>query len=162
MTKTVLLTLDQVENWRKERDALEEEIRDKTEKLRSVKLKLDAAEVFTKEPADTPATPGSNGYVVPAPADSSDVDTDEPVSVSQIFLANLRETGDSLKVSQVRNRLVQLGFGKIIETKPNYAYGFVYRLTRAGKLLKRGSRYRAAPIDSSQEETEAVGASVHQ
>ena len=151
----VLLTFGQVEAWRKERDILEQEIRDKSEKLRKIKLKLDAAEFFAGEPQSQNVEAKEH-----APSPGNDEEIGERESIADVFCANMRETGDSLKVHQVRDRLVSLGYGDIIREKPNYVYGFVYRLTKSGRLLKRGMRYRAAPISSSEEETEAVGASV--
>ena len=43
----------------------------------------------------------------------------------------------------------------------NYIYGLLFRLVKSGKLIKRGSKYRAAPISSPEGEAEAVGASAH-
>lgn len=154
----VLLTSSQVETWRKEKDALEQEIRERTEKLRKIKLRLDAAEIFASEPLTEPIA--ANELPTRRPGVEEDEEEEGgSESIANIFCANMRETGDSLKVRQVRERLVSLGFGDTIREKPNYVYGFVYRLTKSGKLLKRGSKYRAAPLGSSEEETEAVGAS---
>jgi hypothetical protein len=41
--------------------------------------------------------------------------------------------------------------------RKNYVYGLPFRLVKSGKLVKRGSKYRAAPISSPQGEAEAVG-----
>ncbi len=152
----VLLTFAQVETWRKERDILERDIREKTEKLKQVKIKLEAAEIFAGD--DSLRTLDESDQSDASPQDRED-EGDRPESISDVLCANLRETGDSLRVDQVRDRLVSLGFGDILRKKPNYVYGLVFRLTKSGRLLKRGLKYRAAPIESPDEETEATGAS---
>jgi hypothetical protein len=156
----VLLTLAQVNAWQKEKDDLEREIREKSETLRKIKIKLEAAEVFATESAQPLAT---NGHAEPAPEPATPREEAEEAedgeSIANVFCADMRATGASLKVAQVRKRLEELGFGDTLRKKPNYVYGFVYRLTKSGKLLKRGMRYRAAQTGSSQEEPEAVGAS---
>jgi hypothetical protein len=87
---------------------------------------------------------------------------DEGDSIPTQLVANLRQTGDRLTVKEIRKRLIDLGFGDKIRSRPNYHYATTYRLTKRGKLLRRGTKYQAAPIGSSKEETEAVGASVHE
>ncbi|MGH6818435.1 MAG: hypothetical protein ACREC1_06640 [Methylovirgula sp.] len=159
----VLLTLAQVDTWQKERDALERDIREKSESLRKIKIKLEAAEIFAGEPPATRQV--TNGHAAPAneapeSAPGAKDEEAEAESVADIFCADMRKTGASLKVAQVRKRLEALGFADMIRQKPNYVYGLVYRLTKSGRLLRRGSRYRAAPIGSPEGETEAVGASV--
>jgi hypothetical protein len=70
----------------------------------------------------------------------------------------MQASGASLKIGDIRRRLVELGFDqKIKESAPNYIYGLVGRLVTTQRLLKRGMKYRAAPSSSSQEETGADG-----
>lgn len=153
----VLLTAADVEGWRQERAQLEKEIEERAAKLNAVKRKLDAAEIFaatiseTGAPTDAPALPHEQ-----RPEDV-DADEDEADSAAEKLCANMRETGASLKTKQIRARLVELGFGEKIKQKPNYVYGLVYRLNKRGRLIRRGSKYRAAPLESSKEETGVVG-----
>jgi hypothetical protein len=144
----VLLTVAEVDKWRKEKDQLEIEIRERQEKLTLLKRKLDAADILSV-PADVPEEKSDIAEEPPSAEDS----------VPDVLCANLRETGQSLNVRQIRARLIELGFLSKLKDRPNYVYGLVYRMTKSGKLLKRGTKYRAAPISSSEEETEAVGAS---
>ncbi len=149
----VLLTASDLLKWREEDQQLDEKIRQMQQRRAELKRKLDAAEVFAEPlPAAAaalePATPAAHG---------ADEESETP---PRAFLANMRKTGDSLNIKQIKARLIELGFGDRIKAQPNYHYQLVYRLARRDKLLKRGSRYRAAPISSSEEETEAVGASV--
>ncbi len=151
---SVLLTADDLLQWRTEDKELDDQIRTLQLRRAEVKRKLDAAEVFAEKltAAPDPSAPG-------APSQTPE-DDDEGDSAPKALVANLAMTGESLNVKQVRARLIELGFGEKIKTRPNYHYSLVYRLTRRGKLLRRGTKYRAAPISSPQEETEAVGASV--
>jgi hypothetical protein len=144
----VLLTVAEVERWRKEKEQLEVEIRERQEQLTLLKRKLDAADIFSVK-AHIPEETAAN------PEETNGTEDSVPVVLS----ANLRETGQSLNVRQIRARLIELGFGDKIKRRPNYVYGLVFRMTKSGKLLKRGTKYRAAPISSPQGEPEAVGAS---
>jgi hypothetical protein len=146
----VLLTADDVSKWREKDKELAEQIRQLEQRRAEVKRKLEAAEVFVGAPYGEAAAPVSNGHDTEDTADSA------PVAL----VANLRKTGDSLKVQGIKARLIELGFGDKIKAQPNYHYSLAYRLTRSGKLIKRGSKYRAAPIRSPEGETEANGASV--
>jgi hypothetical protein len=60
----VLLTLAQVDAWQKEKDALERDIREKSENLRKIKIKLEAAEIFAVESSSPPSA--TNGHAEPA------------------------------------------------------------------------------------------------
>jgi hypothetical protein len=152
---SVLLTADDLLRWRTEDKELDDQIRALQLRRAEVKRKLDAAEVFAEKLSATPDRPTAP----PAPSQTPD-DDEEGDSAPKALVANLAMTGESLNVKQVRARLIELGFGEKIKTRPNYHYSLVYRLTRRGKLLRRGTKYRAAPISSPEGETEAVGASV--
>ena len=150
----VLLTASDLLKWRDEDKKLDEEIRQKQQRRAELKRKLDAAEVFA-EPVSAAA--GENEA---APPDDHGAE-DESESPPQALRANLLKTGDSLNIRQIKTRLIELGFGDRLKAQPNYHYQLVYRLHKGDKLLRRGNRYRAAPNSSSEEETEALGASVH-
>jgi hypothetical protein len=151
----VLLTASDLLKWREEDQQLDEKIRQMQQRRADLKRKLEAAEVFA-EPVATPAAAAAPEPATPA-AHGADEESETP---PQAFLANMRKTGDSLNIKQIRQRLIELGFGDRIKTQPNYHYQLVYRLARGNKLLKRGSKYRAAPTVLPEGETEAVGASV--
>lgn len=151
----VLLTASDLLKWREEDRQLDEEIRQKQQRRADLKRKLDAAEVFA-EPVATPAAAAVPEPATPA-AHGADEESETP---PQVFLANMRKTGDSLNIKQIKARLIELGFGDRIKAQPNYHYQLAYRLTRGTKLLKRGAKYRAAPIVLPEEETEAPTASV--
>lgn len=149
----VLLTASDLLKWREEDKELDEKIRQLQQRRSDLKRKLDAAEVF----ADALATGPVSGLL----SQANGHDSEEPSESPAVALCeNLRKTGESLKVQQIKARLIELGFGAKIEVQPNYTYTLVYRLSKSGKLLKRGSRYRAPPDSSPEGETEAVGASV--
>jgi len=150
----VLLTASDLLRWREEDKRLDEQIRELQQRRSENKRKLDAAEVFADvlaiAPAPAPPSPDENEHESDEPSDSLPV----------LLVANLLETGDSLNIKQIKQRLIDMGYGDRVKAQPNYHYATTYRLTRSGKLIKRGSKYRAAPISSSEEETEeAVGAS---
>ena len=84
---------------------------------------------------------------------------DKPIRPPLCWSKNLRQTGDALNIKQIKQRLVDLGFGDRVRAQPNYHYATTYRLTKRGKLIRRGSKYRAAPASSPEGETEALGAS---
>jgi hypothetical protein len=149
----VLLTASDVAAWREERDQLEADIKERQERLAIIKRKLDAADMFLMEVQDDPRS------VLADPASFFETEEEEGSdSVSDALVVNLRTTKDSLKVGQIRDRLAQIGFADKVKARPNYVYGLVYRLTKKGRLIKRGARYRAAPISSPQGETGAVAA----
>ena len=85
----VLLTFAQVETWRKERDILERDIREKTEKLKQVKIKLEAAEIFAGD--DLLRTLDESDQSDASPQDRED-EGDRPELISDVLCANLRET----------------------------------------------------------------------
>ena len=154
---SVLLTAEDLLRWREEDRQLDEQIRQLQQKRADVKRKLDAAEVFAERlpaiHADAELTPR-----VPVTR-TADADGD---SAPKALCENMARTGDSLKVNQIKQRLIEIGFAEKVKAQPNYHYQLVYRLTKSGRLLRRGERYRAAPKSSPQGETEAVGASVNQ
>lgn len=134
---------------------MEEQIRELQQRRSENKRKLDAAEVFADALSIGPVAP-----TLPSP--SENLDSEEPSdSIPTLLVANMRETGAVLNIKQIKQRLIDLGFGDKVKTQPNYHYQTAYRLTKRGKLLRRGTKYRAAPHGSSQEETGAVGAPVH-
>jgi hypothetical protein len=149
----VLLTASDLLRWREEAKQLDEEIRQMQERRSDLRRKLDAAEVFAER---LPAPPAGT-ELEPQETTDSDVSSE---SAPQALISNLLATGHSLTVKQIKARLIELGFGQKVREQPNYHYQTAYRLTKRGKLLRRGTKYRAAPISSSEEETEAVGASV--
>ena len=153
----VLLTAADLLRWREEDKQLEEQIRELQQRRSENKRKLDAAEVF----AEALARPPSLAASAPEEGDG-DESSDHADSIPVLLVANLLKTGDSLNIKQIRQRLIDMGFGEKVRAHPNYHYATTYRLTRSGKLLRRGTKYRAAPNSSSEEETEAVGASVNQ
>ena len=152
----VLLTAEDLLRWREEASRLDEQIRHLQQKRAEVKRKLDAAEVFAER------LPAGHAQAELAPKVSSiraaDADGD---SAPKALRENMAKTGDSLKVNQIKQRLIEIGFAEKVRAQPNYHYQLVYRLTKSGQLLRRGERYRAAPKSSPEGETEAFGASVH-
>jgi hypothetical protein len=150
---SVLLTAEDLLRWREEDKMLDEQIRALQQKRNEVKRKLDAAEVFAERLSPSQA----DAEITPPPlARNHD---DESGSAPKALYENLLATGDSLKVKQVKVRLMEIGFGEKLKAQPNYHYQLVYRLTKSGRLLRRGERYRAAPKSSPEGETEAVGVS---
>lgn len=151
----VLLTVSDLQKWREDDRQIGDQIAELEQKRAVVRRKLEAAEVFVGSTPDvTPeiVTPKPNGH-----------DPDDPAETPpNALVANLRKTGDSLRAPGIKQRLIELGFGELLQAKPNYHYDLAYRLTHSKppKLIKRGSKYRAAPISSPEGETEAVGASV--
>lgn len=150
----ILLTAADLLKWREEDKQLDERIRQLQQQRSEIKRKLDAAEVFAGAlslgPIE-PSLPKINGH-------ATDESSDSPPA---LLCANLRKTGESLNVRQIKARLIELGFEDKFKTQPNYHYSLAYRLSKSGKLLKQGSKYRAPPTSSPEGETEAVGASVH-
>jgi hypothetical protein len=150
----ILLTASDVVKWREEDKRLEEEIRERQQRRNDLRRKLDAAEIFAETPVDQPPNP--------EPAKSNVAESDVDAESAPVALcANLRKTGEALKVQQIRARLIELGFGEKLKAQPNYHYSLVYRLSKNGKLIKRGSKYRAPLIESPEGETGAVGAPAH-
>jgi hypothetical protein len=141
----------QVAALRKEDALHESEINKRFQRRAEIKKMLDAVEIFAAPAAEKQ----EKKSVAELPAESKE----NGDSAAFDFVENLRETGDSLNVKQARQRLSQLGHEDRANQK-NYIYGLLFRLVNSGKLVKRGKRYKAAPISSSKEETGAVGAPV--
>ena len=155
----VLLTASDVMKWRVQERELGEKILKLQQQHSDLQKKLSAAEVFAlpDAPMDVESQVQPNGHDIKEPADSAPTDS-APIAIC----ANLQKTGESLKVRQIRDRLIELGFGEKIRMQPNFSYSLVYRLSQSGKLLKRGSKYRAPPASATEGEAEAVGASARQ
>jgi hypothetical protein len=148
----IVVPAKKIANWREEDARLELEISERIQRRAELRRKLEAADILSE---DTNEEARSHPETPPLAADGED----ETDSVAGAFVANLRKTGDSLKVQQAKQRLIEIGF-KSEANRKNYIYGLLYRLTKSGKLLKRGSKYRAAPISSPEGETAATGAAV--
>ncbi len=149
MTKRdILLTASDVMKWRDEDKRLEEEIREKQQRRNDLRRKLDAAEIF----AETPSYQAPNPEISTPSGHESDIDAE---SAPVALCANLSKTGESLKVHQIRTRLIELGFEGKFKTQPNYHYSLAYRLSKSGKLVKRGAKYRTPPVNSPEGETGA-------
>ena len=163
----IFITPQRIAQWKaeeaelereKDNDAkLERELNERNQRRKLLRRKLEAAEIFADEIEEeiliAPSPPVAAG-----PGDSQEPG-DSGDSAATDLVANLRKTGDSLKVQQVRQRLIDIGHAEAANRK-NYIYGLVYRLTKRGKLIKRGTKYRAAPITSLEGEAGAVGAPV--
>lgn len=155
----ILLTAADLRSWREENRQIDEQINALQQKQGELRRKIEAAEVFVQATAGTEAEASET----PAKPESKGNDAGEGLeSPPAVLLANLRKTGDSLNVQGIKKRLIELGFGDRVRDRPNYHYDLAYRLSNGKypKLIKRGSKYRAAPISSPEGETEAVGASV--
>lgn len=152
----IILTESQVATWLQDKAKAIATIKAAQETLASINRKIEAAEIITGAPivATVPATSADQ-----APDRDDDGDAD---SAANLLCADMRASGASLKVGQIRIRLMALGFADKIADKPNYVYGLAHRLTKTGKLIKRGSKYRASPIPSSQEETGVLGTPARQ
>ncbi len=159
----VLLTSADLLRWREEDRELDEQMRQLMVRRADIKRKLEAAEVLAQAfetpspaglvPAAAAASPkGANG------AEKTD-EPDEGDTAPVALIADMRATGASLKVQSIKAKLIELGFADKLKAQPNYHYSLAYRLTKSGKLLKRGSKYRAAPMVSPESETEPSGAS---
>jgi hypothetical protein len=149
----VLLTAEDLLRWREEDKRLEEQIRLLQQQRSEVKRKLDAAEVF----AERLPPSQSDLELTPPPARITIGDAGD--SAPKALYEDLLKTGDSLNVKQVKARLMEIGFAEKVRAQPNYHYQLVYRLTKSGKLLRRGQKYRAAPKSSPEGEAEDVGPS---
>jgi hypothetical protein len=159
----IVLTTKQISLWREEEaqlereranDAkLERELNERNQRRKDLRRLLEAADVFANVGEEDSREPSA---VVPHSGNGADDHSD---SIAADFVANLRETGDSLKAKQARQRLIDIGYEER-GTQPNYIYGLLNRLVKSQKLIKRGSRYRAAPIASPEGEAGAVGAPV--
>lgn len=155
----IVLTTKQISQWREEEarleksrpddEKLERELNERNQRRKDLRRRLDAVDLFStvgeeNPPDSAPPTPSEEGTGNDGADSSAAVD----------FVANLRKTGDSLKVQQARQRLMEIGHAEEASRK-NYIYGLLYRLVKSGKVVKRGTRYRAAPISSPEGETGA-------
>jgi hypothetical protein len=149
MRNGVAVSAKEIAAWREDDARLEQEISERLQKRSEIKRRLDAVELLSegkeeKEPrTELPAQESEDGGGSPA----------------FDLVENLRKHGGSLNVKQARQRLFDLGHAEKASQK-NYIYGLLFRLVKSGKLIKRGSKYKAAPSSSPKGETEAVGASV--
>jgi hypothetical protein len=144
----VEVSAKQIASWRDDDARLEKEINERVQKRSEIKRKLDAVELLSTltEEKEPPAAPIAQET------------EDGGGSPAFDLVENLRKTGHSLKVQEARRRLQDLGHAEKADQK-NYIYGLLFRLVKSGKLVKRGSKYKAAPISSPEGEAEAVGAS---
>jgi hypothetical protein len=156
-TQDIRITGADIARWQEARDRYRNEIKSATDKLADVERKLTAAAVLAAALHEETPTVQRETFPVTAPASNDIHDSDdEPIPASDRLYDDLAATGESLKVAQIRERLVKLGVPQA-ETK-NYVYGLVYRMVQGGRLLKRGAKYRAAPKPSPQGEAGAVAA----
>jgi hypothetical protein len=149
--KEILLTAADLLKWREEDRQLDDEIRKLELRRKDIRRKIDAAEVFAApvDPVESPSPPQASSH-----------DSDEPSdSIPTVLCESLSKTGDVLNVQGIKARLIELGFGEKLKTQPNYHYSLVYRLSKSGRLVKRGLKYRAPPVPSPEGAAEAVGAS---
>jgi hypothetical protein len=160
----ITLTPKQISQWREEEsrleklrpddEKLERELNQRNQRRNELRRRLEAVDLFAAVGEEILPDPAP---LAPSEEETGDDNADSSAAVD--FVANLRKTGDSLKVQQARQRLIDIGHAEEANRK-NYIYGLLYRLVKSGKLVRRGSRYRAAPISSPQGETGAVGAPV--
>jgi len=132
----ILLRASDLLRWQEEERQLENDIRELLQRQADVRRKLEAAAVFA---VSLPKSP-----VEEAPKTTGQFEIQDD-SIPSLLAANLRETGDALTVSQIRQRLIDLGFGEKVRSHPNYHYATAHRLVKQGRLLKRGSLYEALP-----------------
>jgi hypothetical protein len=169
--KGVLLTVGDVAKLQQEKTKLVKEIAARNERLMVVQRGLDLAEFVTAEvgrgaKAKHPGVKLDAVHLAPENEKESarvdaDLTDDDSESAADPLIAHMQKYAAVLKVAQIRDALVKIGFGEKVKARPNYVYGLVYRLTKRGRLIKRGKKYQAAPHSSPDEgETEAVGASV--
>jgi hypothetical protein len=159
----IVLTTKQISQWREEDaqlererakdERLERELNERNQRRKDLRRLLEAADVFANVGEENSPKPS------PVAAPSGNGADDHSDSIAVDFVANLRETGDSLIAKQARQRLIDIGY-KERGTQENYIYGLLNRLVKSGKLVRRGKRYRAAPITSPEGEAGAVGAPV--
>jgi len=147
----VAVSAKEIASWRDEDARLEREIDQRVQRRSEIKRLLDAVELLSvqtegkeeKEPPTAPAiTPESE---------------DDGGSPAFDLVEHFRKTGHSLKVQEARQRLIDLGHADKANQK-NYIYGLLFRLVKSGKLIKRGSKYKAAPTSSPEGEAGALGA----
>jgi hypothetical protein len=138
----------QLESRRSEDERLAIEINERNQRRIELKRKLEAADILSE----------SEEYKEPLVEKPVQETEDSGGSPAFDLVENLRKTGDSLKVKEARKRLHDLGYADKAK-HPNYIHGLLFRLVKGGKLVKRGSKYKAAPISSPEGEAEAVGAS---
>jgi hypothetical protein len=154
----VLLTAADLVRWREEDKEVDELMRQLMARRADIKRKLEAAEVLAQ--AFKPAS-GSNDPVEPPASGNGKVEEEHEAETAPVALvARMRKTAASLNVQGIRTALIDLGFAEKLKEQPNYHYSLAHRLSKSGKLLKRGSKYRAAPISSPDGETAASGAAV--
>jgi hypothetical protein len=154
--KQILLTAEDVKTWLKEQHDLRQKIGRLQKELENVNQKLSAAELLSPGALDRKISAGAaNGH---AGQSNEYHQSGKENDIRDALCADMQASGASLKIGDIRRRLVELGFDqKIKESAPNYIYGLVGRLVTTQRLLKRGMKYRAAPSSSSQEETGADG-----
>ena len=141
----------EIAKLRAEDSVLEREINERTQRRTEIRRRLEAVDLL----AEMAAEKAEKSLPEELKPNGAAEESDSPASD---LVENLRKTGQSLKVKEIRQRLAELGHKGKADEK-NYVYGLVFRLVKSGKLSKRGPRYRAAPISSPEGETEAVGAS---
>jgi hypothetical protein len=144
----VAISAKEIAAWRDEDTRLEREINERIQKRSEIKRKLDAVEVLSVL---------TEGKEENEPVSAQEIEEDGG-SAAFDLVENLRKTGDSLKVQGARQRLRDLGYTEKANHK-NYIYGLLFRLVKSGKLIKRGSKYKAAPTSSPEGEAEAPTAS---
>jgi hypothetical protein len=147
----IAVSAKEIAAWRDDDARLEREITERVQKRSEIKRKLDAVEVLSMP------TDGKEEKEPPTAEPLAQETEDGGGSPAFDLLENLRKTGHSLKVQEARQRLVDLGHAEKANQK-NYIYGLLFRLVKGGKLIKRGSKYKAAPTSSPQGEAGALGA----
>jgi hypothetical protein len=159
--KQTLLTADDVKGWLQERHDLQRKIATQQKKLEDLNQKLAAAELLSPGSTNRKIDGHLNGAPTDERAPNEEMSPPESkdgtdASLAEILYADLLKSGAALGVAQIKDRLVQIGLGpKLEQASPNYVHGLVFRLTKAGRLLRRANSYRAVPPASSQEEAGA-------
>lgn len=147
---SVLLTVEDVERWRAERDVLQHKVATLNGQIENLTRKLDAAHIFMSE-ASTQA--------LLLTADDGDGEDGGTTSMRMSIRQALSAAVNGLKYAELKERLCENPeFNQRLARNPQYIYTAVGRLAQKRQLIKHGNRIFAPELYATWLARKAQGA----
>jgi hypothetical protein len=155
--RTVLLTLEDVKQWLRDKAALEEKIRADQQKIATLSKKLDAAALLMPEAAWREALSSyvAIGEILKIDTDGSIADTLARNRMTADLADLVNRATNPMRPKDMRVALESSGYHEQLNKNPNYLYTVISRLVKSGRISKHGLGYGPARLSSPEGEAEA-------
>ena len=134
----VLLTQDQVNEWRMERDRLVQQMGETKAKLDEVERKLAAAEIFI-ESVEAPVRKRTRARLPPDVLERLRHPPEPNLPMSLAALDVIRRHGGPMRTRLLKRHLLEAGYPE--NRLGNYFYTMLARQLKRGNLEKGGEKY---------------------